>query len=975
MTGPVNHTGGYLQIHRIGKAVFDRMSGELISCIGFGVGKVNIDKILQHSKIHCSAQRVVVWYKDNTVFTSSLSDVVGDRQLVSDTGFISEKNLARLRQGLDNYGNWTSENMREGRVVLSDDGTLYTAYPVPVPPNKSDDTYEPLFLIINSVDLNHVCSAPDRFDDDINNDIQGIYLVSGLVGIFAISFIVFILWFVSCSLTQPLLWMKHVSWSIVNQNDRGSSNEFHYNEHPSAVKFRPRTEVSELVEEFQNMIEGFSGEGPASLAHEDHFEILNQLTWQSDFQSLYSLHEGQKEMSYGLLSYRMNPDIESTSSSSQSSRTADNCEAMQFSGIVSVIPAPTKKHRGMNARVCIRKELQARCSETSPSQSSLFWWVLCLIVAPLLMTSVVLSFFAFSRINDSLSSWELTAEHYSSTLEAKAFCSASRLKAMQANIAINSFLRDMHVLTRMAGWLLFDGANRSAAFTYLEQATQECRNYTYGGEATCPFFSDAIRAPCACEWEDVHRDTYCHEYNQSSAYVRDLQHGYFMSQKRDFDPATGNRTSAVSFGVPGIDDSGATTSWWDNFNDLPGSDRGGTASGSQTAYDRVRVASAMAVVEIPIYNHAVSIKHAVQDANSMLAFEADGMVSSEEDMRAFLFLHMLIKFALLHFASIGQVTGYAGCNHMLYGLAGSFQSNDINHAAEIAPDLCPLGKLLYFDRVTVIHILSHSFSSGKFGYDPRCREWYSTGKQLYEQKHQAVYVTDPYASYLGQVITTSATAAIVNPSTDEYVGQINFDFIPRALQRLFDTVDEGAIGFVTGSYGEVIVTNKHNFGEWNTTKIEDLLFPYDDESTFFRTEFERSIFQGMLSATNFTANFSRTSALGPPEIFSIVSHTVKARSLLPIDPSEFSRGCTMNGGQVIYVVGLAYPESQRKKPWELTLYEVEEDLCPIRIAYISIIVVSLILFVVVSFQVRKAGLTLAYRVNLSKFSPLFFKSR
>lgn len=239
---------------------------------------------------------------------------------------------------------------------------------------------------------------------------------------------------------------------------------------------------------------------------------------------------------------------------------------------------------------------------------------------------------------------------------------------------------------------------------------------------------------------------------------------------------------------------------------------------------------------------------------------------------------------------------------------------------------------------------------------------------MYKQKRQAVYVTEPYMSALGQFIMTSATAAIVNPSTDEYIGQVNYDFIPRALETLFDTLDDDSIAFVTGAHGEVFVANKQDFGEWNTTKVDDLLFPYDDETAPFRQEFERSIFPSMMIENNFTAKFSRTSAEGSPEMISIASHAVKARSLVPIDPSDFSRGCTMNSGQVVYIVGIVYQESQRNKPWELKVDAVEADLRPIQIAYLSIIVTSMILFVAVSFKVRKAGWVIAFQVDFLNFS-------
>ena len=60
--------------------------------------------------------------------------------------------------------------------------------------------------------------------------------------------------------------------------------------------------------------------------------------------------------------------------------------------------------------------------------------------------------------------------------------------------------------------------------------------------------------------------------------------------------------------------------------------------------------------------------------------------------------------------------GYTGCDygHVEYSF---FQSTLSNGAAEIAPELCPLGK---------------------FGYDARCRGWYKSAKE------KEVYISSPY---------------------------------------------------------------------------------------------------------------------------------------------------------------------------------------------------------------------------------------
>jgi hypothetical protein len=191
-------------------------------------------------------------------------------------------------------------------------------------------------------------------------------------------------------------------------------------------------------------------------------------------------------------------------------------------------------------------------------------------------------------------------------------------------MSINSAIRDLHVFTRIAGWLLFNGLSRSESFTYIEQAAQECRNFSFESGDTCPFYHDIFRAPCSCQWNDTTIEQHeCFDYGIND--TRYLQHRFFASQRRDYDETNGNRTKAMSYGT-GVDDKPATTLWWDDVNQLPGAEKGANASGYVTAYDRLRVTSAIAVVDIPLYNYPWKLNHSRHQSILRISFEADGMV-------------------------------------------------------------------------------------------------------------------------------------------------------------------------------------------------------------------------------------------------------------------------------------------------------------------------------------------------------------
>jgi hypothetical protein len=233
----------------------------------------------------------------------------------------------------------------------------------------------------------------------------------------------------------------------------------------------------------------------------------------------------------------------------------------------------------------------------------------------------------------------------------------------------------------------------------------------------------------------------CFDYPNGSD-TRFLQQFHFSVQSMDADNVTGNRFSSSSF--PMFGNTSATTFWWTNASLVPGSRKGANATGYETTYDRLRVSSAAASVYFPIYNYATSLGRKKPILGTYIGFEEDGLFQ-----------------------------GFDGC-YGFHGEVAFARSNKNNRAAEIAPSLCP---------------------EGKYGYDPRCRDWYvrhyfknrcsffkskthanlscyryATGKRMYDKSQIPVHVTSPYIYQLSQnTIATGATSPIANPKTGEYV--------------------------------------------------------------------------------------------------------------------------------------------------------------------------------------------------------------
>lgn len=151
-------------------------------------------------------------------------------------------------------------------------------------------------------------------------------------------------------------------------------------------------------------------------------------------------------------------------------------------------------------------------------------------------------------------------------------------------------------MTRLAGLLFFGGIETSGSFTMVDQAAEECKAFSPEDDS-CPIFATE-RAVCLCEWNDQFATQACTVPNNS--YSRPLQQRFYAVQARDGETGTGDRVAAESF--PEFDYSPNTTLWYNGTQQLPGAWKSSDAAGFETAYDRIRVSSAMGVFELPVYN-------------------------------------------------------------------------------------------------------------------------------------------------------------------------------------------------------------------------------------------------------------------------------------------------------------------------------------------------------------------------------------
>jgi hypothetical protein len=243
--------------------------------------------------------------------------------------------------------------------------------------------------------------------------------------------------------------------------------------------------------------------------------------------------------------------------------------------------------------------------------------------------------------------------------------------------------------------------------------------------------------------------------------------------------------------------------------------------------------------------------------------------------------------------------------------------------------------------------ISHT-PKGKFGYDPRCRDWYANGTRVYEETNRPVYISAPYKLFVDDRFATAATAAISNPKSGEYVGQTMIDFVPSGLIGLFDGLDNPVAFVLGGERNEVVIGPGQK--QWEPHMISDLLFTNEPKDSEYQSDFEGGLFQQMALGRSGTGDFYRTTKTGEKETLTLAYETVNTYVLQPLDPSDFSRGCDIQDIKA-YTVGIALPEDSFKEPWTGIAGDVNYKLDRLQITYITIITFVTIVFATVSCKV------------------------
>ncbi len=987
----------------VGRAVFDRKTKELIACTHIDLSKVQAEKLLADIAEDIRSDMVLTRTDGTVVVGANQTDTDGNiiNQIPKlwETDYIDLETYNELTNDLAFWeGEWDIESARNKyNLTLKSNGKYFSVFPSPIPPGKYDPSYEPDFLIFGSIDAENQDDTIEEIGDQISADINELILVSVALGLVGLCCMMAVITVVAQVLTRPLKWMDEKAQEIVNHTDalEGEAeapivaDEEDYKIH--FFSFLPKTEVHDLVSEFQCMVSGFSGRGASTVAVPKYSETKNYVTWKEDFRRYYDLSPNVEQkmnvmtrsvsrrmskktaMRSGSNSMRrsmrrsaswrnsatfpmtnsdfeqilaaadeaddeddpvpINPNSESESTPIFRSTQMSGEPTKEKSHPKSVTPPsallatatfsaavatplkpwdsemseaekfprpPTRINIGSNISHTAykRRGIATKQSDVGKdgiriTRSLLFWNVLLWIVLPLLAAIIAIMTIVGYQILQTFPKWIDAANNTSFDLEMEHLKSTTDLIAKHTEQLFVEPLHDLHTIHRLSGWLLFGALERADGLVDVEiELTEECKHYEKLSE--CPFEASDTRSPCPCEWNDQWERP-CKDQDATSLETdpRYIQKLWYLNQKR--------RTNST---YPEVDYSPNSTLWYNDPNDMPGSEKGSDAKGHSTIYDRFRATSALATIIFPVYNYGIEARIDGPSASAIsgyISFEADGAYS-----------------------------GFSGCNYDAAGYA-KFVSSESNRAYKIS-EFCP---------------------KGRYGYDPRCRGWYDNAKQHHLTSGGVAYITPPYKHATVDDVGVTAVSALVDPVSGEFIGNTLVDFKTTEIDKAVDQskFKYYAVILPNATDGQNVVASSEFSDGATPTSLLDLLAPSDLPGTP-NYELIEEIIQDMENeGSGSDCNLYRTDKeTGLQHQFCYVYEPIYFRQLRPAQADDFARGA-IDSTEFLYSIIMLQESSEVSSEFMKRSDDIDRVLEETTIMYMMITSLTTLICLVVTAMV------------------------
>ncbi|OEU06276.1 hypothetical protein FRACYDRAFT_266147 [Fragilariopsis cylindrus CCMP1102] len=738
------------------------------------------------------------------------------------------------------------------------DDSIYSVsiQPIPLIPEDFDESYRPSFFFVGSFNKEESVKRIMNIEDGVESRMLSITKYSTVLGAVGIIFAIIIIFVMAYILTSPLTNMNRVAADIADSfGDLKKEDEIRQTGDVLVIpRCTPKTELTDVVCEFNKMVTTFSGSSEAKTEKHKDDCILNNFPARNDLMKIYENRNNKL--------FKYNPTGEHMISSASYLHLGPN---HNFSAVIT-------------ENIETNDILRSKSRKWSP----LFFWILLLIVTPLFFIPVAISAVAMRSLINEYGGIKMEVQTLYLSIFKEQTWATTQLRSEYVSLLTEKAIDDLSIFSRYSGWLLFGSVNRSNSFTRVSSAMDECKTFSSD-------FSQCNLAKteyvCDCRWQERGYEDTCTNFTES---IRHREVNYWMAEVSE--TGTGDRNSTD---FPNSSISPETTNWWKDPMSVPGFQKGSSASGYNTTYDRLRVMSAVPIFQtLQNYRSGASPQATLKVA---IAFEADGMF----------FL-------------------YAGCDSVGLLTLSKWRSTVENKAAELRPKLCPVGK---------------------YGYDPRCRGWYEDGKNLaISNGADALLVTAPYefAEDTHNIYGQTATNAIMDPITREYIGQTMVDFNSEYINKVL--IDETTIlgdGFpvlITPNiesgdnleFGDVVIGPGEDRGVASQS-ITSVVMTHDlncaseqeDECKARLIAFEVIVASMKEGNSSHATGFNRTTKNGETETLSISfapTHTIGVQS---INSSDYARGVRKNE-LLVYSLGFVTKEKSLLEDFSGVMEEMKQ---------------------------------------------------
>jgi hypothetical protein len=246
-TGPKLVSDNSTVVLTAGKAVFDRLTGELIGFVTADLLEGRLAADLDTQVLEEKADVYVVDYYSGIIVSESpgseypLSSVLPQfdnirAYLNFDIDSDAPTWWMRYKNDKNNNANDNGDNDNEMTAMMKEpclyvdeleNGGILTASPLPLPPKPDDpkhELYRPSAFVVQIIS-NDVFSVVQEIEESINQDVTKNITWSCVAGALGLAVVLVLLSVMSRVLTRPLTWITDVSRQII-YNDYGAKNTF-----------------------------------------------------------------------------------------------------------------------------------------------------------------------------------------------------------------------------------------------------------------------------------------------------------------------------------------------------------------------------------------------------------------------------------------------------------------------------------------------------------------------------------------------------------------------------------------------------------------------------------------------------------------------------------------------------------------------------------------------------------------------------